>query len=131
MKNILLLVVFISLAFLYNAQGNLQFNQVINGSISGAVSTNGTAMGTIVVPIGKVLKIESVAFTYPQATSHWPHTGSFSFVSINTHIVYTSTGPKPDLPLWLSEGTYNINARVPSNQSSTFSYSAIEFNIVP
>lgn len=130
MKNLLLLcAIILSSAAL--GQGNLQFNQVINGSMSVTVSTVGTTMGTIVVPTGKALKIESVAFTYPQATIHFPHTGSFSFVSLNTHIVYTANGPTPVLPLWLSEGTYTINARVPNNQSSTFSYSAIEFNIIP
>lgn len=129
---ILILSFFLILCSLLYSQGNLQFNQVINGSISETVvSTSVTTMGTIVVPTGKALKIESVAFTYPQATIHFPHIGSFSFVSLNTHIVYTANGPTPVLPLWLSEGTYNVNAQVPNNQSSTFSYSAIEFNIIP
>jgi hypothetical protein len=128
---ILITSFFLVLCSLLYSQGNLQFNRVINGSMSGTVSTDGTTMGTIVVPTGKVMKIESVAFTYPLATSHWPHTGSFSFVSLNTHIVYTANGPSPVLPLWLSAGTYNVNARLSNNQSSTFSYSAIEFNIIP
>ena len=131
MKNALLIICLLSLTIIGKAQGNLQFNRVINGSMSGTVSTDGTTMGTIVFPTGKVMKIESVAFTFPSATSHWPHTGSFSFVSLNTHTVYTANGPSPVLPLWLSAGTYNVNARLSNNQSSTFSYSVIEFNIIP
>ena len=131
MKNALLIICLLSLTIIGKAQGNLQFNRVINGSMSGTVSTDGTTMGTIVFPTGKVMKIESVAFTFPSATSHWPHTGSFSFVSLNTHTVYTANGPSPVLPLWLIAGTYNVNARLSNNQSSTFSYSVIEFNIIP
>jgi hypothetical protein len=116
------------------AQGNLQFNQVINDEYTGLVITTGSTLGTLTVPAGKVWKIEFVSFTsntnpsYPSV-----HSSGTAQVFINNYNVYAgNTGAGTiHFPIWLSEGSYPVKARQGSNGNSTLSISAIEFNIVP
>ena len=113
-----------------NAQGNLQFNQVINGEFSTVVAYTTTVMGTFTVPVGKVWKIESTSQMYDD--------GSYVYsqgkpVFIDNHLVWEKTNyysSAGQLPLWLSAGTYTVKA-TGSGSTLVFSYSAIEFNVVP
>ena len=134
MKNILLIlaIAFSSASF---GQGNLQFNQVINQAFNSSVAPSSyVTLATIVVPAGKVLKIESVGF--------YPNDGNAveGVVLIGGHVafsksVFNTTGLSEvsNCPIWLSEGSYTFQVRhewgVNINVKS--SYSAIEFNVVP
>ena len=131
MKTLLTTTAFI-LAFLSysTAQGNLQFNQVINATTTPINYNYDTeVLGTIVVPAGKVLKIESTSFTYINSTETYYINNS---VYIDRLIAWSgSSDVRHYLPLWLSEGTYQISAYGSSQTDAAFSYSAIEFNIIP
>lgn len=139
-------------------QGNLQFNQVISTVVTATAGSspelNGTSVGTITVPVGKVLKLESVSVYLNDASGDLEHFYSNGTANINdrgcwigNHLVwapyvYTSTGStnfdKPvdisRFPIWFGPGTYNIVARFNTNFGpGTFynvSYSAIEFNVL-
>ena len=131
MKNILLIlaIAFSSASF---AQGNLQFNQVINSEYSGFVGSTGTNIGTIVVPAGKVLKIEDVSFSFILSSMPSIHYLTGSQVAIGNLTVFHNFNTQPvHFPIWLSEGSYTVFARVSSPITSTLSISAIEFNVVP
>ena len=136
MKKILsIAVVLISLSV--SAQGNLQFNQVINYSISGAWATSEYTVGTITVPSGKVWKIESSSLNNNNALSGLPTqalgSDGVSSISIGTNTVFGAYNPSNNwLPVWLSAGTYDVVGRTTaSGQNMTISFSAIEFNVVP
>ena len=116
--------------------------------------SNGTLVGTITVPAGKVLKLESVSTYLNDSTGDiqsYYSTGSSYIGSkgcwIGGHLVwvpywYTSTGSTnidsivetSRFPIWFGEGTYEIRVRYRTNfGAGTFyvvSYSAIEFNII-
>lgn len=111
------------------AQGNLQFNQVINGELTVLVDYTTTVMGTITVPAGKVWKIESTSQMYDSGTTVYSDGHP---VFINNHLVWQKNNyyAAEQLPLWLSAGTYTVKA-TGSDSALTFSYSAIEFNVVP
>lgn len=129
MKNfIATLTFFFAFTAFSTAQGNLQFNQVINGEITAMVTYDLTTMGTITVPTGKVWKVESVSMRYFDGT--WA-TVSSATAWIDKHHVWDPGLNIPSiLPLWLSEGTYTVSA-VGSNENLDFTYSVIEFNITP
>ncbi len=129
MKNIFALFIFLlSISSTSFGQGNLQFNQVINGEITALVDYDLTTMGTITVPTGKVWKVESVSMRYFDGA--WA-TVSNATAWINKHHVWDPGLNIPSiLPLWLSPGTYTISA-VGSNETIDFTYSVIEFNVIP
>ena len=115
------------------AQGNLQFNQVVAADINAAaLPYASTVIGTITVPAGKVWKVESTSYTYTQSGNTWPMGGTSYVVRIGSHIAYcqNSGHPQQYLPLWLPAGTYSVTA-LGFDEDVTFSYSAIEFNVVP
>lgn len=113
-----------------SAQGNLQFNQVINGELTALVAYSTTLMGTITVPAGKVWKIESTSLLYDGGATFYTDGNP---VFINNHLVWQKSSnnlSSSQLPLWLSAGTYNVRANG-SDNTLIFSYSVIEFNVVP
>lgn len=113
------------------AQGNLQFNRVVSENTATVVGTNEyETIGTIVIPAGKVLKIESTSLTYIDGTDMNILTNT---VYIDRHIAWSGTNKaKLFLPLWLPEGTYNIVTYASTSTPNTqFTYSAIEFNVIP
>ena len=133
MKNILLIlaVAFSSASF---AQGNLQFNQVINYENSAPSGAGAITHGTITVPAGKVWKIETCTFSR-LATGKMVQYTNLSNVFIDENCLYHfygSNNPKTSfLPLWLSEGTYTVTSNGVSSTTATVAFSAIEFNVVP
>ncbi|MDB4678442.1 hypothetical protein OAE93_01800 [bacterium] len=109
------------------AQGNLQFNQIVQSDFSG--TTNIT--GTIVVPVNRVWKVEHAGgllnFTLPSVPG-----GTSDFISIGNFTVWISADRgSADLPLWLGPGSYTVNGRFNSSTPASLSISAIEFNVVP
>ena len=134
MKKILSIVVLL-ISLSVNAQGNLQFNQVVNGSIDANILTTQVTPGSITVPAGKVWKIESVSyFSYPGTTFQNNNVSISSQVWIGNHQVWAENSNTAVIfPIWLSAGTYNIQLgqAFGSTTPVRFSWSVIEFNVVP
>lgn len=102
------------------AQGNLQFNQVINYTLVG-----GTAQ-SFTVPAGKVWKIESVAMDYTNTPNIYLRTPANQIVAS----FFTSSSYNNPLPYWLSSG-YTGNFYLSNSSTYRGSVSIIEFNVVP
>ena len=132
MKKILSIVVLL-ISLSLNAQGNLQFNQVINSEYTFTGNPN-NVIATITVPNGKVLKIEGVSLLLVSGTSEFPVYSSYAAVTIaGINVYYSYSYQNTCLPLWLGEGTHNIVVNQTGNTSATHKVgiSAIEFNVVP
>jgi hypothetical protein len=112
MKKILLLFTFLGTIFFSEAQGNLQFNQVLTYSGNSVNSPIWT------VPAGKVWKIESaVCFNY---------TGTTTFRVNNFIVLYNNSNSQP---IWLKAGdSCQMGA---SSASSSYFLSIVEFNVIP
>ena len=115
------------------SQNNLQFNNAIMGQVTGIPNT--VSVGTIVVPAGKVWKLESTSLsnisgTYPTISNQGPMTAF-----IGNMIAFSSGTEFNDLklPIWLPSGSYSISINVSNYPQSnhSFNYSGIEFNLVP
>ncbi|MDG0972651.1 MAG: hypothetical protein P8O07_00690 [Crocinitomicaceae bacterium] len=131
MKKLLsIAVILISLSI--SAQGNLQFNQVINSEYTFTGSPD-NVIGTITVPNGKVLKIEGVSLLRVFGSSEYPIYSSYAAVTIaGINVYYSYSQQNTCLPLWLGEGTHNIVVTQTGNTTSNkVGVSAIEFNVVP
>ena len=116
------------------AQGNLQFNQVIN--VSG-LTPGGNVFTTVTVPAGKVWKITSSSWlsstgniTSSNYSMHPLCIGSFL---LNGWFSYNGGTYNPvTFPIWLEEGDYDVKYCDASGYSNfTYAISAIEFNIIP
>jgi hypothetical protein len=116
-----------------SAQGNLEFNRVIKENYPLSAGTNGNE--TIIVPEGKVWKVTSatIGAIRTNGTISYPPTAR-----IDGHLVaYVSSDSINNLhispfPLWLPAGTYSLTYYGgESDGAIAFSYSGIEFNIVP
>ena len=124
MKNLLLFsCLLFSLSF--KAQGNLQFNQVLNLEITCCTASAFT------VPVGKVWKIEgSMAYSNNYPTRITAINGN-PMEAYLTGYTYLNYGILPiTLPYWLP-----MNTQVSFNTGNTIGYkgyvSIIEFNIIP
>jgi hypothetical protein len=133
MKNILLILA-ISFSSASFAQGNLQFNQVVNGSVDANIIDYNES-GSITVPAGKVWKIEAVSyFAYPGMTFQQSMGGNSAQAWIgNQQVVSTNSNLPVQVPIWLSEGTYTVKLKAAYGSATPvrLSWSVIEFNIVP
>ena len=114
------------------AQGNLQFNQVVNLDFSGL----NVVTSTITVPAGKVWKVNHAgALSTFAAPGNYPVrvVGSFDYISIDNYVIYLphTNGQSAELPLWLGAGDYDMLGRFTTGDPVSISISAIEFNIVP
>ena len=106
------------------AQGNLQFNQVIN--VSG-VSAATNIMTSVTVPAGKVWKITSASWLTANGggVSYWLCLGPYVIGSGSTY--------PPRFPIWLEPGSYEVKYCDPGDNFSGYRYaiSGVEFNVVP
>ena len=114
-----LFVVILFLLESFNAQGNLQFNQVINMAFTGANTT------PVTVPAGKVWKIESCMLNTPSNNyAYMLYNGVYYNLrqqQTSAHVV--------NFPFWLSTGT---SVTFGGNGGGTGGLlSIIEFNIIP
>jgi hypothetical protein len=147
MKKALLLLVFAALMNHSFAQGNLQFNRVVNYNLTGNLTTASSGKvivqsTTITVPNGKVLKIESATCRLSTTTSSL-FSGDVPCILLNNNIisVYRSTGSGGFLPLfgnfpmWLPEGSHTLQLVVDvgagTNETAFGMVTGIEFNIIP
>jgi hypothetical protein len=132
-KSIVILLFFITLGA--NAQGNLQFNRVVNFSASQSVLADTyITFQTFQVPAGKVWKIENVKLGQ-QRQSGVPEICNYCSASFNEIIAFMVRDlvENTTFPIWLSEGSYNFkisNFSGSTNRLILASYSAIEFNVM-
>lgn len=120
------------------AQGNLQFNRVVFieadttvSVVSGTPEPTNVLIRNIVVPTGKVLKIESINWGY----------GNYINYGYAFYLDSLPLGPSPyftnNLPIWLPAGNYSIKYFTTNTAPAstllrfTYQFSAIEFNILP
>ena len=109
------------------AQGNLQFNQIVQSDFSGGANVT----GTVVVPANKVWKVQHAGAKITQTLPSVPN-GTSDFISIGNFTVWVPPyRGSADLPLWLGPGSYNVQGRFNISSPTTLSISAIEFNVVP
>jgi hypothetical protein len=116
------------------AQSNLEFSRAVKEKFSYTLTTSVNT--TLIVPTGKVLKITSATVSPAFANNGNTYasidgqTVAFSIAEqSNSYRYSTYISNMIPLPMWLPSGTYTI---VTENYSyGTFSYSGIEFNIVP
>ena len=127
-----ILFTFLILSTLANAQGNLQFNRALMETYTGSTWNSSTntqpIVATIVVPTGKVWKIETTSCIHQES---WGIThnnnvrafiGNFIFDNLNNKIT------------WLPAGSYSLrfyDSTAGAAETYIFSVSGIEFNIVP
>jgi hypothetical protein len=145
-----LLLMLLLLGMKTSAQGNLQFNQVINLNLSGVINTG--LIGNLLiqtlnvtVPANKVWKIEG-ATTRINSSSSSPIFGLstanksyifldnnlIGFINQGTSVLVTSVS----MPFWISSGSHTVQlvADISSSGSLQQIYgmiSALEFNVLP
>jgi hypothetical protein len=127
------------------AQGNLQFNQVINQTITTPLGTgfSGSNNQTLVVtvPAGKVWKIESAHLSYQISTNTKyfvaDATNENTQLVLNGGVIAVESDDfyKTPGPIWLAEGTHTFILQGFINSGSQYRWNAfitaIEFNIIP
>ena len=133
MKHLLTLLLVASSAACF-AQGNLQFNQVLNFDYSATLSAYGNAtVGTLTVPVGKVWKI-TAASSRDLGANHFS-----TSIAVNNHLLYeyryvgNSAAVSNNTPYWIGTGTHAVKLFnwYSSSMSAAGSLSIIEFNVVP
>lgn len=127
------------------AQGNLQFNQVINLSMNTPQgvgnSGNNNLTLTVTVPTGKVWKIESANLSY-QFVSNGKYyvadaTNEITQLVLDGAIIAVESDNfyKTPGPVWLAAGSHTFILQGYINSSSQYKWNAlitgIEFNILP
>jgi hypothetical protein len=102
------------------------------GQLTGLPNT--VSFGTIVVPVGKVWKLESTSLsnisgTYPSIFNQ----GNMAAFIGNMIAFSNEANNNLKLPIWLPSGSYSISVNVNNYAGSihSFNYSGIEFNLVP
>ena len=125
-----------------NAQGNLQFNRVINYNFKANIINGGVNYDTIqfCVPANKIWKIESCATgNTSNGIIHLSHTSALNYGTLNpdpTVTLFTdvTTDESTSFPIWLGQGycgtfVYSYGSSTLQNKQGMISI--IEFNVVP
>jgi len=134
---------FVAISATCFAQGNLQFNQVLNFDYAATISNNPYEIGSVIVdiltvPVGKVWKITTASCKDIDDRRN-------TSIAINNHFLYEVRGSSQwgvvsnNTPYWLSSGTINeveiFNDYYTSSANNTINavgaISVIEFNIIP
>lgn len=140
MKQILSILLLISVFTFAKAQGNLQFNQVKYIKLSYVTPNNNSYQGydqVITVPPGKVWKIESVIGSAQGNSNYVSPTTTVTLDGVVLSFYSSSSNgyQAAPLPIWLPEGSYTLSlvssASLTTGTTITGRVSAIEFNIVP
>lgn len=145
MKRIILILISVVLSVhIYGQEKNLTISDVKFIEFEYDVATSSTSPSTIVVPAGKVLKIESIGVTFTCNGGIVPKEQVIGRFYLNEYLIYNkgeltdTPHNSPRLPIWLPAGTYNMKLEKPRNGSSTYScnpttlqgfVSALEFNL--
>lgn len=131
MKRIIILLGVISLfVFKMAGQGNLQFNRVINidleGTCTNTIIPNFIDTVILVVPVGKVVKLESITAGSERISDN-QISSSYTSVVIDKMALSIDS-----FPMWLKEGQYVFNCRCGIAGFIGFArITGIEFNITP
>ena len=115
------------------SQNNLQFNRALMETYTGNDFTNNTQsiIATIIVPTGKVWKIESTSLTTPQSWGQYLDQLNDNNIAFIGNFHFSNKYPHT---AWLPAGSYNLTFYCPSTSDGViriFSISGIEFNLVP
>ena len=128
----LFLFTFLILSTLASAQGNLQFNRALMETYTGSTWNSSTntqpIVATIVVPTGKVWKIETTSFIHQEV---WGFTHSNNIRAFIGNFIFENLNNKIT---WLPAGSYSLRFYDSVGGAAAtyiFSVSGIEFNIVP
>jgi hypothetical protein len=127
----ILTIILFSITTGFSQNNNLQFNKALYSEVSQTFPNTPNdgiplIIGTIIVPVGKVWKIES--------------TSGFTMISMPNYeaqnFLINNLLMNSEKPIWLPAGTHTIkklssSGGIPSSVSFTFIYSGIEFNLVP
>lgn len=145
-KRIILLIFAFGLINTIKAQGNLQFNKVVNFTFTKNLMPNEGRDTIITIPANKIWKIESISSGYYNETTNLNINSSMPFpngtVFLNGTIIY---GLNPNnnamfysVPIYLQPGSSNTFGLKSGGGLSflgplafRFFISAIEYNIVP
>jgi hypothetical protein len=123
-------------------QGNLQFNQVVNyentalSNSTASSSYGGISFAVVVVPTGKVWKIEHCTFlksgVVVSSLNEQLLIGNNACFLNGGSVGSTQTPVSNNvfLPLWLGEGTYSVSGIAKGSGYFTAAFSALEFNII-
>ncbi|MCB9235364.1 MAG: hypothetical protein H6581_27160 [Bacteroidia bacterium] len=145
MKKILFVILLACLSTFANAQ-SLSFDQVLFEEYSITIPPNTAYFNTVgnstlVVPAGKVLKIESIQSGYLSSTVPRPLNAlSYFDFFINDKWIYpnySTSGVLSDFPIWLPAGSYDLKylygygSTTSSTLTVKWSLSGVQFNVVP
>jgi hypothetical protein len=136
MKKIFFICLLLACACFAKAQNNLQFNKGVLLTVDSMYNCSGTCPDTIllraiVVPAGKMLKIESINFIATVST----YTLYFNGIPMLKN-GYTRGANQNAFPVWLPQGSYNVyfatyDNSAPISGQHAYMVSGLEFNIVP
>ena len=128
-----------------SAQGNLVFNQVINISLSGNGTENGStneqviATQNVSIPANSVLKVESVSLNkfYSGTASLVVGTLYLTVDGVIYSTTYQSNATIINFPVWLASGNHVV--KLSYHSMATYAFvprfiallSAIQFSVVP
>jgi hypothetical protein len=143
MKMLLLSISF-ALCSSLNAQGNLQFNRVLSQSVTSPDPfPAGQIIASVVVPEGKVWKVENASYTriLPSLPEYrlvqWASSQIPGFY-LDDYLLcqyYNASGGQvinPSFPIWLNEGSYTLRLVTSATASQLRgTINVIEFNIIP
>ena len=124
-------LLFVAISAISFAQGNLQFNQVIN--ITGG-TPGGNVFTTVTVPAGKVWKITTATWMEADGDNIF---GNYRSLCIGEFKLSAITGNDAVFPIWLKEGEHDVKYCSISQTSAggstpyRYAFSGIEFNIIP
>ena len=132
----LLTFILISINSVFSQNNNLQFNRALMETYTGnnlnQVNLNQAIIATIIVPTGKVWKIESTSLTSPQSWGQYLDQVNDNNIAFIGNIHFSNKYPKTT---WLPAGSYNLKFYCTSCGNNgailMFSISGIEFNLVP
>jgi hypothetical protein len=134
----LLTFILISINSVFSQNNNLQFNRAIFDSVyitDPVYAGPKNFVGNLIVPTGKVWKIESSSgFRYSTYLPD-PMQSQGSISALNW-INKFCLNPDTKYPIWLPAGTYKVFSSDSSSGGSystvvSFTFSGIEFNLVP
>jgi len=153
MKTRLLFLLFIAFTLGLEAQGDLQFSQVIGVDLyypaedAGWSNNNYMKVNEIqvTIPEGKIWKITSASIGYKNTLGEFDQSENIRdlIISIDNVVIYSvpsytniSEGTEYIYPLWLGSGDYNFKLKYEATSASTDSSETlakvigIEFNVI-
>ena len=131
-KTIILLLAIFTFSFA-SAQGNLQFNQVLNLDFSTFCDNENVeySAGSFTVPNNKVWKI-TYSSVYSSTNPSYSGALKINNIMVNNGRINPTNNNNKSAIIWLQAGNYNVSlfSTTSSNQAIVATLSVVEFNIV-